>query len=388
VRLATSTLLRASALASVVLLAGGCATTVIVAQSRTEMESARTGPVVKGAAELAPQQFRRAEDLRDFSLEAEAHKDNTGADLYAERAVVAYQRAVVLARLARAITAGEAASASAARDEAEAQRVAAARVEFEKSAEATAAELAVARQVTTRVPIGPADAAREKARLAEARSLAAEGHLLCGAARLIGRGAPAGGAAVDTGRLEAAEHEGLALEASLARPIGPGKAAPLDAAMRVRAACLDVLTRARRGSAGSGAEDADALLTVLSSHGGWDPSRDERGVVVTLRGAFKGTALVADAERQLRELGSVSASHASFSVQVVVHDATTPGPADRAADTARAKAALDALTAGGASAGTASTETVGANLPTTDPTDPRTRARNARLEVVFVARSE
>ena len=379
-------LLQVSLLASLALPSAGCATTVIVAQARTEMESARTGPVVKAAAELAPQQVQHAEEERALSLAAEAHKDATGADLHAERAVVAYERAVVLARLARATEAAEAARATTATEEADAQRVAATRIELEKAADATAAEIAVVRQATARVPIGPADAARERARLAEARSLSAEGHLLCGAARLL-RGTSGEAAAVDTGRLDAAERDSGALEASLGAPLAPGKAAPLEDAMRVRAACLDVLTRGRRATANASAEDADALLTALSAHGGWDPSRDERGVVVTLRGAFQGTALAAAAEAQLRELGHVAASHTSFPLQVVVHDATTPGPANQTADATRARAALAALTAGGVSTAS-SIETMGAKLPTTDPTDPRTRARNARLEIVFVSRGD
>jgi flagellar motor protein MotB len=110
--------------------------------------------------------------------------------------------------------------------------------------------------------------------------------------------------------------------------------------------------------------------------------------VVTLRGAFKGTALVAEAEKQLRELGAVAAAHVSFPLQVVVHDATPPGDAQKTEDMARANAALAALTAGGASTAQAATETVGARLPMTDPTDPTSRARNARLEVVFVSRSD
>jgi len=138
-------------------------------------------------------------------------------------------------------------------------------------------------------------------------------------------------------------------------------------------------------NAGTLTANADALLSAVSAHGGWDPSRDERGVVVTLRAAFTGTALAADAERQLRELGRVAASHARFPVQVVLHDATPPGPAEQAADTERGKATLAAL---GAQSFVTSVETMGASLPTTDPADPQNRARNARLEVVFVSRTD
>ena len=156
----------------------------------------------------------------------------------------------------------------------------------------------------------------------------------------------------------------------------------------MRAACLEVLTLARRAYGGANSGDADALLSGLSAHGGWEPSRDERGVVVTLRGAFKGTALTADAARQLEELGHVAASHPAFPLQVVVHDATPPTEAERKADAARADAAMAALAAGGAPAAQTMAETMGARLPVTDPADTRTRARNARLDVVFVSRAD
>ncbi len=385
----TLALLQASLLASAVLLAGGCATTVIVAQARLEMESARTGPVVKEAAELAPQEFQHAEEERALSRAAEAHGDNTGADLHAERAVVAYERAVVLARLARATEAGEAARTTTASEEAEAQRVAAARVELRESRRRHG------RRVRGRAP-GDGPRPHRTGRRGPREGPPGRGALSVGRwppALRRGPAPRARHAGRDDGRQHGparrgGAHESDALEASLARPLGPGKAAPLDAAMRVRAACLDVLTRARRAEGGVRAEDADALLAALSAHGGWDPSRDERGVVVTLRGAFQGTALAAEAERQLRELGRVSASHTSFPVQVVVHDATTPGPAEQAADTTRARAALAALAAGGASSIATATETMGTKLPTTDPTDPQTRSRNARLEVVFVSRGD
>jgi len=382
-----SGLLQASWLASLALLASACVTTPLLSQARVDMDRARSAPDVRDAAALAPHELEHAEDERAQAHAAAQHGDDMAADLHAERALVAYQRAVVLARLARATTAGEAARTSLAKQEMEAQRLAAARVDFERQADATANELAVARDAAAPVHIGPADAARERARLLTARSLSAEAHLLCGAARLLARSAPAD-APADTHRLEVAERRDATLQADLAPLPLKGVPTPLETAARVRAACLDALTHARRSVGGASSGDADALLSALSARGGWDPSRDERGVVVTLRGAFKGTTLLPDADRQLRELGRVAAAHPSFPVQVVLHDAAPPSAAERIADVARAQAALGALTGGGAAASQAAAETEGASLPTTDPADPRTRPRNARLEIVFVSRTD
>jgi hypothetical protein len=375
-------------------LTAGCAHGAIISHSLVEMDSTATSADVKDSAPLAPQELAHAEQERALAHDADAHGDATGAELHAARALVAYGRAAVLARLARATTAGEAARSAVAKSDDDAQRLVAARAEFDKAADATATELAVARDARAAVRIGPADATREKARLVAAQSLAAEGHLLCGAARLLATATSKTTSApvtetgtIETTRLEAAEHDDAALEGTITHPVTHA-AAPLETAARVRATCLDVLTRSRRSAGGANAGDADALLSAISSHGGWLPSRDERGVVVTFRETFKGAALTTDAAKQLQELGKVAAAHPTFPLQIVIHDALAPSDSERTADTARAQAALAALTQGGAVASQAHLETVGARLPTTDPTDARTRARNARLEVVFISRGD
>jgi outer membrane protein OmpA-like peptidoglycan-associated protein len=379
---------RVAMLALVAAWSTGCTHTVIVSHAANEMDRARSGPDVKDAATLAPQELAHAEEERSLSLKAGAAGDPESADLYAERAVVAYDRAVVLARLARATDAETLARTKLAEEEASVQRVAAAKVTFENEANGLLNELAVAREALASAHVGPADPARERARLEAARSLEAEAHLLCGAARLLAREMTPPLGADDTALLTKAEHDDASVEASLAKPPRPHAATPIDAAANARVGCLAVLTRARRVSGAAGTGEADALLSALSSHGGWTPSRDERGVVVTLRGAFKGTTLVPDAERTLRELGHVASANPAFPVQIVVHDATPPTEHDKASDAQRANAALAALTAGGAAAGQMTSETIGARLPTSDPNDPTARVHNARLEVVFVSRGD
>jgi flagellar motor protein MotB len=124
----------------------------------------------------------------------------------------------------------------------------------------------------------------------------------------------------------------------------------------------------------------------MSAAGGWDPVRDERGVVVTLHDAFHGQDLNAEAGKRLRDLGRVAAAHPGFALQVVVHDAEPPRAKDPT-DAHRASAVVDALVAGGATAARVRSELAGDRAPLVDPRDARHRARNERLDIVFVAAS-
>jgi hypothetical protein len=202
-----------------------------------------------------------------------------------------------------------------------------------------------------------------------ARALALEARLLCDSARLVSK---------DAAGLGDAEGELTRVEGRLG-----GRAAPIDEAARVRARCLDVLTRARR-AVGDDAGASDALLSELSAAGGWDPVRDERGVVVTLHDAFRGQELGGEAGKKLKELGRVAAAHPGFALQVVVHDAEPPREKD-GTDARRADVAVEALVAGGATAARIKPELAGARAPLVDPRDGKQRARNERLDVVFVA---
>jgi hypothetical protein len=127
----------------------------------------------------------------------------------------------------------------------------------------------------------------------------------------------------------------------------------------------------------------DELFTELSAAGSYGPNTDERGVVVALRNAYRGAQLTDEAAHRLAELGRVAAAHPSFGVQVVVHDAT-PQPVDT--DAQKAKAAVRALVEAGAKASSVAQELAGTRAPVADPTDPRVRSRNERLEIVFVGR--
>jgi outer membrane protein OmpA-like peptidoglycan-associated protein len=180
---------------------------------------------------------------------------------------------------------------------------------------------------------------------------------------------------------------------------GSKTAVTIDPAARSRAACLTSLTKARR-TAGSDADQADTLLGELSQAGAAPktggapgsapradlaPARDERGVVVTLRSAFKGDKLSPEAESSVKDLGRVAAAHPSFAVQVVLHDAQPPSAAEAATNQKRGDALVQALVAGGVPKAKVKVEQAGAKAPVVDPKDARHRERNARVEIVFVS---
>lgn len=360
----------ATALAAASVLAGCGATTLHVA-AIDDMERARGGPAAIEGAHLAPEAFARAEEERRIALAEHAAGDDVGAVLHAQRALAAYGRAIAVVRLARATT--ELADAQKSLDDASAQAQAleASRAELDREATALEDRVRATRERLLPASSEPATGEREAARLVAARSLVTEARLLCDAGRLV---------AADAAGLGEADAELKKLEQRVA---SAGRAAPIDDAARARAQCLEVLSRARRAS-GDDAGKSDALLAELSASGGWAPVRDERGVLVSLHEAFHGPSLAGDAETKLRELGRVAAAHPGFGVQVVVHDAQPAPPRDDA-DAKRAEAAARALAAGGVPTTRIQTEQAGVRAPLVDPADAKERARNERLDVVFVA---
>jgi len=349
----------------------GCGSATIQIAALDDMERARGGTGTQEGARLAPEAYARAEQERRIALEEHAAGDDTGAVLHAQRAVAAYAHAVGVVRLARATA--ELADAQKSLDDAtaQAQTVEASRAQLDHEAAELDDRVRLARGRMLPASSAPATGEREAARLVSARALGVEARLLCDAARLV---------ATDAGGVVEADGELTKLESRLASGAHP---APIDDAAHVRARCLEVLTRARRAS-GDDAGTSDALLSELSASGGWDPVRDERGVVVTLHDAFRGLELGADALKRLSDLGRVAAAHPGFALQVVVHDAQPPRPKDDA-DARRAAAAVQALVTGGAAAARIKPELAGSRAPVVDPADARQRGRNERLDVVFVA---
>jgi outer membrane protein OmpA-like peptidoglycan-associated protein len=341
------------------------------------------GLLGREAQSLAPQAFAIADQELKLARQAESSGDTLTAELHADRSLASYAHAVALARLARATA--EEASANEARGSASelAQRYAAQRKAIDREAEDLDKQLRIARESQLPAPSGAADPEREKARVVAAQALVTQARLLCSASRLVSPQAQG---------LADAETAVTSLEKQL--DSGAKAAAPIDPAARARAACLTVLTKARRAAVAD-ADPSDPLLAELSQASAsgdkkrleLSPARDERGVVVTLRGAFQGTALTPEAEATLKDLGRVAAAHPGFGVQVVVHDAQPPSGAEAAANGKRGDALKKVLTDGGAAADKIKVEQAGARAPVIDPRDTKHQGRNARVEVVFVTKS-
>jgi hypothetical protein len=333
------------------------------------MDHVRTGPAAQEGAALAPEAYAHAEQERSIALQLHATGDEVGAELHAERAVAAYAHALAVARLARATTEGGDADKAFADAKVQEQALEVSRGKLEQEAEDLEKRVHVAEERLLPAPSAKAIAEREAARLVAARSLGMEARLLCDATHLV---------APEAAGLADVEGEVAKLEASLAKGVRP---VPIDDAARSRARCLDVLTRARRTGDDTGA--ADTLLAEISAAGSWAPSRDERGVIVTLHDVFRGDALTDEGIAKLKELGRVAAAHTAFAVEVVIHDAQARTAKD-ATDARRAEAAVQALVSAGVTAAKVKSELAGTTEPLVDPSDAKARARNERLEVTFV----
>jgi len=352
------------------LIALGCAAAPARLRVLADVDSARTSPAVLDAEQRAPQAFARAEELRRRA-EASQEKDPAGAQILAEQALVAYERAVVLARIVRAE--GRRAETEVRVAHAEAELSALQKQEQQVRAETEDLELR-ARVLADSLPV-PQNAAaskeREQARLEAARALGLQARLLCAAARLLEPSRPA---------LNELNGELTTFAERLGKKGAP---APIDDATRLRSRCLNELTEVRRPKtlAEPASGKADMLLSELSN-GSYAPSRDDRGVVVTLRGMFaRGATVTAPAESKLQTLGRVATAHPEFPILVVLHNArgNTDGQKER----------LDAVVAGLKQAGAAqvAAEFAGNAAPLVDPSRPSADERNDRVEVVFVGRS-
>jgi flagellar motor protein MotB len=327
-----------------------------------DVERARGATAQEG--ELAPQALAEADAERGRARSIWEAGDDIAASLHAERAIAGYQRTRMVARSARATSEAAKADADLAQKEAELHALEAARKTAERDGDELAKRVMIAREMHNPAPSGTADAQREAARLQASRALAMQARLLCGAAKLV---------ASQQSGLDAAMQTLDALDKRLeAAP----KVAPIDDAARARTACLTILTQARRANASS--SSADVLLSELSA-AALTPTRDERGVVVTLRDVFRGNAIDAAAQPKLESLGRVAAAHGDLPIQIVVHDAAQAGPSDE-----RAKAVAAALVKGGAKADKIGGVMAGTRAPIVDPNDAHNRQRNARVEVVFV----
>jgi len=356
----------------------------------SEVDAVQQGAAAKEAQDLAPLAHARAEKLRKEANAAFEAGDVAGAQILAERALAAYAHALTLARVARAETNTKSAEAELAARKAELSSLDGEQTRAAAEVAALEARIKVARDAQAVAPSGPADAAREKARVAAARSLALEARMLCTAARMLlpevpapkaDTPAPVGAPSRETltAELDEAQLFVTKLDESLAQT-GP---APIDLATRARARCLATLTGLRRAmtpvtrAPGAG----DALLGEISATRAFSPSRDDRGIVITLRNLFTGDKLTPAATEQLGRLGKIAAENPRFPLAVVVHQDKEPSAKEQASMKARAEAVAAALRA--AKAPKVDVVLAGAASPVVDPAG-SDRARNARVEIVFV----
>lgn len=348
----------------------GCASSVARPSVLVKVDDVRGMPAVRDAERRAPQAYAHAEALRARAERANRAGDSASAQILAEHALAAYERAVVLARLT---------TAEVRRGEAEA-RLATAEKKLAALDEQQKRVLAETEQLELRTHVlrdtmplpqnAPAAPERERARLQAARALALQARLLCASARLLEPQRPT---------LPALFTELEGVEGRIAKGALP---APIDDATRLRSRCLAELSQIRRPKtlAAPASGVTDALLEQLSA-AEYEPVRDERGVVVTLRGAFAAAATLDDAAaKKLSALARVAQNYPDFPVLVVLHSA---GPAPSAREAERLRVTTEALQTGGAKR--VDSAVAGDAAPAVDPKRAGARDRNERIEIVFVA---
>ncbi|MEZ4294620.1 MAG: hypothetical protein R3B70_06565 [Polyangiaceae bacterium] len=346
-----------------------------------DVDQVRVGQAALEAKELAPAAYAHAEKLRAEADEAYASGDLAAAQILGEQALAAYAHAHAVARIARADGRTEKADADLKAALDELARIDADQARVTAEADALDLKIKVARDAQAIVPSGVADPDREAARMLAARALAVQARVLCAAARLLASDAPKDS---EVSKLTPTIDEAVSGADKLDAALAPGaKLAPIDQASRTRAGCLSALTLVRRAqspvSKATGA--GDALLAEISQPGTWAPSRDDRGVFVTLRGIFTGDALAASGATKVADMAKLAVAHPNFPIAVVVHSEKAPTAKDEAALKAKADAVVAALKKGGVTRITS--VVAGAAAPVVDPLG-KDKARNARVEIVFI----
>lgn len=330
-----------------------------------QADAVASSPKAVDAKTNAPQAFAHAEKLRQQAEQAYADGDQAAAQILGDRAIAAYSHAFVLVRLARAeerlaqakLDLDKARTALSELDTQHAQ--------VSREAEALELKLKVARDAVPLAPNEPASAERERARLESARALVAQARLLCVSAWLV---------APDLKDIKSKVESTEELAQSLEKAPKP---TPIDAAIAARSSCLKELTLARRAASlkSPASAEQDVLLKALSDRGGLTPSRDDRGVVVTLRGLYAGGRLAKDARSRLEALAKVAKANPKFPLLVAVHDPS--GSDARAKELAALLAELGAPKIEGRG--------LGDRLPLVPGNIAGAAGRNARVELIFVS---
>lgn len=362
------------------------------------MAEVHAAPATTEAEAWAPQAHAHALELEAQAESALRDGDADGAALIAERAIAAHEHAWALTRLARA----ERRRLDAEKELAEQRRVLGELRAQHQHLAAEAAALELRAQVArSALPVPPDEASpvqRREARRRAAAALSAQARLLCVGARLLGE--------------EARVTPVVARLDELDQKLATGaEAKSIETATDLRSECLAIISEIRRrntapaarqpnaaapnaeapraapqasprAAAGSSAAPlpADVLLEELSAVGA-APSRDERGVSVALRDLFGPDGKLTERARpEIDRLVRVAAAHPDFPVLLVGHSSSDRGSADVERQLELLRTALAA--SGVAELGVAS---VGDRQPLLPQRSPAARARNQRIELVFVA---
>ncbi len=355
-----------------------CAATTPRPRVLGEAEAAAESPASKESAQFAPQAHANAEKLRHAADAAQAQGDFSGAQILGEHSIAAYQRAFVLARYVKAEQ--RLADAEAAQAKIKQRLTELEEQQQRLSAEADGLELRIKvtldKEPLEKMP--EASPERVQARLQAARALASEARLLCLATELLAPAQPSLGKA----------RENLAkLELDLSQ--GAKKDDVFPRATTARSACLTELTLARRPVTAKAPEAGvtDRLLVELTETQKLFAFRDDRGVVVSLRGLVDAQGVPTKEGAALLELlGRTAKAHPDFPLLVVVHTAGGGTAKDKGQDktaAAQAKGVTSALEKAGASV--VRSDVAGSAQPVADTRLPGAAERNARIEVVFVS---
>lgn len=332
---------------------------------------------VKDARSVAPAAVTRADGLLEAAHRALEEDVYAHAQFLAEQAKASYAEAIAAARLVRAKEQTTTGEKDAAALEGDVSRMETDQARLSAEVERLKAELAILTDAERPKPSGATSPERERARARAARAYVTEARIYCATARVT---QPQKADAAITSELAANEKLLGEIEARL----GDG-APPIDGATRVRAACLELLTRSRRDTKAS----SDATLTFLDElsafaqkRPGMAVERDARGVVVRIERPFEGDALSSKAKEHLAELDKVLAAHPELGVAVVAHAGEVV--ADKKLD-AR-KTLLDGILRLLPSSPDGRKLAFDARnfLPIVDP-EGKDKKANARLEVIFFA---
>lgn len=338
-----------------------------------DLDAVRAQTGMNELAALVPQAEARAEKLRT-DAEAEWPKGHTAtAEILAERAMVAYADLRELGRVVRAdqrlLTAKTAlhqAELELLKLEADQKKAAAEAADYE-------AQLQVEREAEAIADPKRSTPDREQARFVATKTALTQAKLLCVSANLLSGRSSADAASDATAALAEVE----ALEAKTSSGKQP---APIREAILARSRCQQKLTEVRRPAQMSSptSEKPDQLFVELAQ-AGFAPSRDDRGIVVTLSQAFTGNSLDSKLPPKLAELGRLSQNHGETPVLIVAH--SKKGEA-KAIDQQRGDVAAAKLREAGVK--NLVVQAVGGRLPRASSSDLGAASLNERLEIIFV----